>query len=284
MPADVDPVLWLGPGLRSSASSGGGQRWSAPLELPTRVPLPEHEVHVWSVPLAVSDATAQSMAALLSAAESAHLERLRLQIHRRRFLVARSRLRQLISVYSGTPAAEVNIAVSPLGKPFLPSTNELQFNVSHSADWAAIAFATSPVGVDLECPDRSVDWIALAAHALSPAEATTLRALPASEIGHAFRRCWTCKEAYLKARGVGLHQALDSFSVSLDAARPGLVQANADPADPGRWAFATWVDDKGFAGAVTVDTSSRLHPLTLRRFCVTSDSLVPVTVQYTEAR
>jgi 4'-phosphopantetheinyl transferase len=55
-----------------------------------------------------------------------------------------------------------------------------------------------------------------------------LLALPQSERTSAFYRCWTRKEALLKAEGCGLFRALDTFTVSLLAGEPATVLAGPD--------------------------------------------------------
>ncbi|WNI19398.1 4'-phosphopantetheinyl transferase family protein [Actinacidiphila sp. ITFR-21] len=79
----------------------------------------------------------------------------------------------------------------------------LRFSLSHCADLSLLAFATAPVGVDVEAVPAA-RTVAETAHVLHPREAAGL-ALPApAERTPAFTRVWTRKEAYLKGRGVGL--------------------------------------------------------------------------------
>ncbi|EST21818.1 hypothetical protein N566_27090 [Streptomycetaceae bacterium MP113-05] len=79
----------------------------------------------------------------------------------------------------------------------------MHFSLSHTHGLVAVALADSAVGIDVEgVPDaRTAADIAPMLH---PVERAELAALPASERPTAFARCWTRKEAYLKATGAGL--------------------------------------------------------------------------------
>jgi phosphopantetheine--protein transferase-like protein len=86
----------------------------------------------------------------------------------------------------------------------------------------------------------------------SRAEVDVFNALPPQERVAAFFRCWTRKEAYIKAIGKGLSQALDEFDVTLaPEVAPALLRAKDD--DATRW----WLTDvdvgEGYAGALAVE-------------------------------
>ena len=69
-----------------------------------------------------------------------------------------------------------------------------------------------------------------------------------------FFRCWTLKEAYIKARGGGLSIPLESFDVPLDRARDAprpIVSRDAAPEAQGWYARELAVDG-AFAAAVAV--------------------------------
>jgi 4'-phosphopantetheinyl transferase len=160
---------------------------------------------------------------------------------------------QVLARYLGRVPVYVK---GPRGKPALVG-GEIEFNVSHSGGLVAVAVARGrAVGVDIERITKTPPRGRIAEHFFAPAEVAALRALPADEQTEAFFRCWTRKEAYLKARGDGLSVELASFAVSLDA------DPRAGMADAG-WSFHTFTPAPGYAGAVVVE--GRMGKLTVRR-------------------
>ena len=145
----------------------------------------------------------------------------------------------------------------PRGKPALEG-GEIEFNVSHSGGLVALAVARGrAVGVDIERITETPPRARIAEHFFAPAEVAALRALPADEQTEAFFRCWTRKEAYLKARGDGLSVELASFAVSLDRdPRAGMTDT--------RWSFHSFTPAPGYAGAVVL--AGPMGRLTVRRW------------------
>jgi phosphopantetheinyl transferase len=96
------------------------------------------------------------------------------------------------------------------GKPFLPE-NPLFFNLSHTKNAFLMAFCIrNEVGVDLEFTEPNEDFISLSNYAFSPDEQVILSGNPCAET---FLKIWTMKEAYLKATGIGMVDALTSMHV-----------------------------------------------------------------------
>jgi 4'-phosphopantetheinyl transferase len=109
------------------------------------------------------------------------------------------------------------------------------------------------VGVDVEAWDRPRKVVALADRFFSASEAAAVRALPAGLRESLFVRLWTLKEAYVKARGLGLPVALRDASFMIDGA--GAIEARfgggiAD--DAGAWQFALLAPTVGHCVAVAV--------------------------------
>jgi 4'-phosphopantetheinyl transferase len=194
------------------------------------------EVHLWH--LVSGTGALGSDPAFLSAMETA-----RAAEYRRGqdlFVFFRSALRRILGGYLALPPAEVPLSAERYEKPrVLPRgrAQELHFNLTHSGSQGLLAVCRSvSVGVDLEVARPVADADRLAARFFSPKERAAYGCLPAEQRTLAFLRCWTRKEAYLKATGAGLSFPLEKFSVSLSADEPArLIEVDDDPAAALGW-------------------------------------------------
>jgi 4'-phosphopantetheinyl transferase len=191
------------------------QTWPVPNTLPCRRP---GEMHVWIAALDVALPTLRKLEGLLSADERARAARFVLSDARRQFVAARGQLRQLLGLYLGWPPQRLRIRYGPHGKPHLANVPEGEgmphFNITHCGDFALCALSFDrEVGVDLERIDESLDIGALGQHFLTPHEQGALTALTPRQHRLAYFRHWARKEAYVKARGCGLHMDPRTFSV-----------------------------------------------------------------------
>lgn len=197
---------------------------------------------------------ARSLVAL-PADERARARRFVFDEDRGRFVTTRWSLRRLLGHYLRCSPSAIAFRYGGRGKPALrePTGAGIWFNVSHSGSWSLIALAATPsVGVDVERVREDVDALGIADFAFAPGERGYLRGLPASERGRCFFRCWTQKEAYLKANGAGLSIPLDSFEVEL-AEPPGLRSIRGDEARARDWRVCVADPASDHVGAVVVE-------------------------------
>jgi 4'-phosphopantetheinyl transferase len=177
------------------------------------------ETHVWAVPLDQFRGV-DNIWATLSAEERVRAERFRLDAPRQRFMVARAALRELLHRNLGIPAAEIALTENPNGKPRLSqqsSAKPLRFNLAHSAELALVAMSSGcEVGVDVERLRAVSHWEQIAHRYFHEAESRAIRCSPPAERAQGFLRCWTAKEAVLKALGVGLSGMLTSAAIPAD--------------------------------------------------------------------
>lgn len=157
----------------------------------------------------------------LDADELARAGRFRYDVDRHRFAMTRSVLRELLGEYTGAMPASVGFAQGPYGRPELatrpgePST--LSFNVSHTGNDALIAVSrTRYVGVDIEVKQRALDWRELAPLVCTAVERAQIEASSPAAQPDAFLRCWTAKEAILKAIGLGITEGLLCLHVDVE--------------------------------------------------------------------
>jgi 4'-phosphopantetheinyl transferase len=107
--------------------------------------------------------------------------------------------------------------------------------------------------VDVEQIRQNFDHEAIASRFFSRQEQQQLAALPAAERYRGFFRCWTRKEAYIKAEGSGLSLPLHQFDVSLGAGDSSLLLATRpDSAEAARWTLREVQAGDGYVAALCV--------------------------------
>jgi len=223
---------------------------------PAEVILGASEVHVWRASLDTSAKQIQQLARLLAPDERARADRFHFERDRLRFIAGRARLRLILSRYTGIAASHLHFSYSTYGKPSLVAglADDLCFNVSHAEDVALCAFTRSgAIGVDVERVRTDVDIERLAAQFFSARENDALRRVPDALKPTAFYNCWTRKEAYVKAHGLGLSLPLDQFDVSLVPDEPARLLASRIQSDEvEQWSLIALRPDEGFVAALAL--------------------------------
>jgi 4'-phosphopantetheinyl transferase len=183
--------------------------------------LSERMVDIWILPTGSSDAASARFERVLAPDEKARSERFCFPHLRKSFITTRGALRYLLGRYLSVSPANIEFHYGSKGKPALAPAIEINFNVTHSADFAAFAFTLGcQIGIDLEHIHAVPELQGIASRYFCREEAAEIAALPPEERESAFFRCWTRKEAYIKAIGDGLSAPLNEFRVTLRAGEP----------------------------------------------------------------
>ena len=181
----------------------------------------DDEVHVWLADLDDPGVHLDRCAQCLSPAERARAAQFKLAVHRQHYLIAHGALRSILGMYLGVAAAVIDFDSGPAGKPRLArnlSSGGLEFNLSHSGGFALIAVARGrEVGIDVERIKEDFPFQSVAQRFFTRAEVTALEKLPRPLQRETFYRCWTSKEALLKAQGIGLNAPLEELQIVLTA-------------------------------------------------------------------
>jgi 4'-phosphopantetheinyl transferase len=223
--------------------------------LPTPA-LSSHAVHVWTVPLGAAAKTLSGLSDLLSGDEHDRARRFHFERDAQRFMATRGAVRSVLAAYTQTAARDLRFRYSPQGKPSLAEPEcDIRFNVSHSGELAVLAITRErEIGIDIEYMKKDVETDKLAERFFSASERDRLRGLPQAQKVAGFFRCWTCKEAFLKAQGTGLFRDLSSFDVELNAEQPARLLATRPDADEAnRWSVRELDTTEGYAAAVAVE-------------------------------
>jgi 4'-phosphopantetheinyl transferase len=233
-------------------------RW---MPLPAAAPLGRGDVHLWYGTLDMGPLELARLAATLDDDEVRRAERFVMRCHGDRFVAARGLLRAVLGRYLGIEPPEVRFSYGARGKPELADElgSGISFNLSHSHDMALLAVTRDrEVGADIERVDERVEVESIASRFFSASENADLQTLPAELRRETFFRCWTRKEAYVKALGDGLAHPLHDFDVSLRPDEPARLRATRpDPEEAARWSLVDLTPATGYVGAVMVAGSTR---------------------------
>lgn len=177
-------------------------------------------------------------------------------------------LRLLLAAYLGCPGKSIKLERSERGKPRLAGEHAsagLDFNLSHSGPWLAVAIAGGPpVGIDIE-RERRLDRAALLARRfLSEREAARIQELDEPFRSREFLEQWTARESLVKARGCGLAGCLGEME--LDSRPPAVRRLPSDWSDADRMSLSALSLPNGLVGHVSA-LSPDVRPV-VRRLAV----------------
>lgn len=227
--------------------------WDASLDASPEE-LPADTVHLWQRTLENSAPDLDACYALLNSEERAKAARYRIERPRSDYILTRGTLRALLSRYLRRHPTEISFRYTEHEKPNLTSDTDLRFNVSHSDGLALLGFTrTREIGVDVEKIRPQVDVRQLTERFFSVHEGSAMRDLSGDDLHSAFFRCWTRKEAYIKASGEGLSLPLHQFDVSIEAdPKQALLGTRPDASEARRWSIRNVSIRPGYAAAVCV--------------------------------
>ncbi|WP_239590838.1 4'-phosphopantetheinyl transferase family protein [Vitreimonas flagellata] len=211
------------------------------------------KIYVW--PLDPTTPAPAAELATLSEKETARMARFVFDKDRFRFGQSHARMRALLGAHLGVGPSDLSFGENAHGKPLLAGGPF--FNLSHSHNLAALAISDDlDLGLDVEHV-RAIEGPQIARRFFSPQECAALNAYAGPEYENAFYRCWTRKEAYVKAQGEGLGIPLDSFDVTIDAdTPPRLLRIDGD--DAAAWQMCAFDPAPNYQGAVALRTAEAI--------------------------
>lgn len=219
--------------------------------------LAEKTIYLWLLDLNTTNQDKASLQELLSPRERQIAQRFRLEQHRNRYIVTHGRLRQILGHCTGELPKSLQFLLGRGGKPQLygpyPCLRRIRFNLSHSAHLALIGVTLdADIGVDLEVIRPLNDLSVMANTWFSASDIADLATLQGNERINGFYRCWTRKEAFLKALGQGLTHPLNAFHISFKSTGQAQVVAmgNHQSREQRLWSIFDITPHSNFLGAV----------------------------------
>lgn len=190
---------------------------------------------------------------------------------RTQFALARLLAGSVLEKTFGNQALEWTIGYEKKGRPRLEDcSNNITAHISISHTAGMVAFAVSPsglIGVDVENQSRKTDIELLAREVFSNGESTHFNTLSSMARRSYFFQCWTLKEAYTKALGLGLYAAFRSIEMQATAADEIILQNKApdDPHSALSWHLYHTIVMGSFHVAIAHMNTSRLERWHLRK-------------------
>jgi 4'-phosphopantetheinyl transferase len=232
---------------------------------------PPDEAHLWYLDPGLFDGVAATRSWLerLPRDERARFEAYRTPSARSQYLATRALVRTALSSHCGVAVEELRFSAGPTGRPelTLPAIPTLRFSLSNTRGLVVgLVACAREVGVDVE-EMTPIDVFEIADRFFAPAESEELRALAEDERSRRFFELWTLKEAYLKARGLGVF-ALPLAQIAFPRAPTGALSPLFGPEladDPRSWRFDLPRLSATHAVATCVERGGREARVVVRR-------------------
>jgi 4'-phosphopantetheinyl transferase len=205
-------------------------------------------IHLWWLDMSqITDPSLlEEYRALLTDHERAREQRFYFPDGRKQYMLTRALVRTTLSRFAPIAPGDWSFADTEYGRPEIttshPAIRGLVFNVSHTKDCIVLAVTRDrALGVDVESLQKSRAGLDLATRVFTPREVAFMRALPDTRHPEHFLELWTLKEAYIKARGMGLSLAPERFGFELADDSTLSIYLDADLNDAAdRWWFQQW--------------------------------------------
>lgn len=180
---------------------------------------------------------------LLTDEERAQERRFHFANDQHRYLVTRALVRTVLSRYAPVAPEHWAFSTNAYGKPEIANDDrtarKISFNISHTHGLIVLGITgDKSLGLDTENVCARQAPIDVARHYFSADEVAALHTLPANMQHDRFFQYWTLKEAYIKARGMGLSIPLNQFSFHLPHdVHPGILFHSLPDDHASRWRF-----------------------------------------------
>ena len=192
---------------------------------------------------------------LLSSEEKARWRGFFFEKEKHRFLVTRALARTVLARYAGIEPEALVFKSSTHGRPELDNGQALRFNISHTDGLVVLAVTEGrALGIDVEARANKDRLEHAGRQFLSRREQQDLQGIsPGTRLERSLE-LWTLKEAYSKARGMGLTLPFDKVAFSFSRGACLAVSCDAELKDKAdRWRFSILEASSGHLVSVCVE-------------------------------
>lgn len=161
-----------------------------------------NDIMVYSIYLPSFYESILDLTTYLSFEEKNRAERYYNDKDKKRFIICRSILKLLLASFTNTDAEKVVLEYNFNKKPYLPLEPLLNFNVSHSNDFATIAISQNELGVDIEYFSDTFNFNDIINTVFTENEIQNIE--KSENKTKRFYELWTRKEAFVKAISKGI--------------------------------------------------------------------------------
>lgn len=178
------------------------------------------QVDIWQLNLDDEEHNPQELIHLLSAHQQNKANRLTNEQAKRRYIITQAQLRKLLAQYLSLSEKDVQLEYGEHGKPYIKDY-PIHFNITHAHQIALIAICkTHELGIDIEFQRKNLHFKEIINRHFHPDEIKQFSSLHESQQTQSFYHAWTCKEAYVKAIGMGMQEKFNRFCVNMNPEQP----------------------------------------------------------------
>ncbi len=205
--------------------------------------LPRHEAHIWLIdPETIRDGTVLTdFRTLLSVEERTQCDRFHFPQDSHQYLVSHAMVRKVLSAYTGLAPAEWRYSRSNHGRPEIANQDvaDIRFNLTHTCGLAAcIVTRDVECGIDVEKLDSRHHLAGIAQRMFAAEECQLLEQLHGKKQIEAFFTRWTLREAFVKAKGIGISYPTRKLHFDIEDDDTIRVRFDSDlDEDDGHWQF-----------------------------------------------
>lgn len=212
--------------------------------------LPENATHIWLVKMGEQLENLTYFQSILSDEEKSKVNNYKFSRDQQCSIISRACLRIFLGCYFDSEPSLIRLKKTKYGKPFLRSEPNIYFNVSHTNELVLYSFTKiAPIGIDVEYIEQNLAFHDLSNMFFAKNEINKLKELDGEELRLSFFRCWTRKEAFVKAVGEGLSFPLNKFEVTLLGDEPVCVLSE-NRLSKKNWSLHSFTPRTGYESAV----------------------------------